>query len=104
MESANIYHRNADKDFTANVPAWCKHKPNKSQDLHLGKKLEAGPSIMTSYFQEFKSNYTDKEHIDTDGVKVDMKSSCAVVSDNHSEAMRIPDGSSSVTAEAKQLI
>ena len=47
-------------------------------DLHSDKKLETSPSIMTSNFQELKSNYTDKEHIYTDGSKDYMKGSCAV--------------------------
>ena len=32
-----------------------------------------------------------------------MRVGCAVVSDNYSENMRIPDGSSIITAEAKAI-
>ena len=35
----------------------------------------------------------DYKHIYTDGSKDDMKVGCAVVSDDFSETMRIPDGS-----------
>ena len=45
----------------------------------------------------------DYKHIYTDGSKDDMKVGCAVVSDDFSETMRIPDGSSIFTAEAKAL-
>ena len=38
-----------------------------------------------------------------DGSKDDIKVVCAVVSDNFSETMRIPNGSSSFTAEAKAI-
>ena len=45
----------------------------------------------------------DYKHIYTDGSKDDMKVGCAVVSDDFSETMRIPDGSSMFTAEAKAI-
>ena len=45
----------------------------------------------------------DYKHIYTDGSKDDMKVGCAVVSDDFSETMRIPDGSSIFTAEAKAI-
>ena len=45
----------------------------------------------------------DYKHIYTDGSKDDMKVGCAVVSDDYSETMRIPDGSSIFTAEAKAI-
>ena len=45
----------------------------------------------------------DYKHIYTDGSKDDMKVGCAVVSDYFSETMRIPDGSSIFTAEAKAI-
>ena len=48
---------------------------------------------MKSNFQELKSHYTDYKHIYTDKSKDDMKVGCAVVSDNFSETMQIPDGS-----------
>ena len=45
----------------------------------------------------------DYKHIYTDGSKDDMKVGCAVVTDDFSETMRIPDGSSIFTAEAKAI-
>ena len=45
----------------------------------------------------------DYKHIYTDGSKDDMKVGCAVVSDDFSETMRFPDGSSIFTAEAKAI-
>ena len=48
---------------------------------------------MKSNFQELKSHYTDYKQIYTDKSKDDMKVGCAVVSDNFSETMQIPDGS-----------
>ena len=43
------------------------------------------------------------KHIYTDGSKDDIKVECAMVSDDFSETMRIPDGSSIFTAEAKAV-
>ena len=45
----------------------------------------------------------DYKHIYTDGLKDDMKVGCAVVSDEFSEIMRIPDWSSIFTAEANAI-
>ena len=42
-------------------------------------------------------------HIYTDGSKDDLKVGCAVESDDFSETMRIPDGSTIFTAEAKAI-
>ena len=58
---------------------------------------------MKSNFQELKSHYIDYKHIYTDGSKDDMKVGCAVVSDDFSEPMQIPDESSILTAEAKAI-
>ena len=103
LESANINFKNIDKTFTPNIPAWCINKPKLIFDLHSGKKSETSPIIMKSNFQELKSHYMNYKHIYTDGSKDDMKVGCAVVSDDFSETMRIPDGSSIFTAEAKAI-
>ena len=103
LESANINFKNIDKTFTPNIPTWCINKPKLIFDLHSGKKSETSPIIMKSNFQELKSHYIDYKHIYTDGSKDDMKVGCAVVSNDFSETMRIPDGSSIFTAEAKAI-
>ena len=43
------------------------------------------------------------KHIYTDGSKDDIQVGCAIVSDDFSETMRIPDVSSIFTAEAKAI-
>ena len=103
LESAGINFKNIDKTFTPNVPAWCINKPKLLFDLHSGKKSETSSIIMKSNFQELKSHYMEYKHIYTDGSKDDMKVGCAVISDDFSETMRIPDGSSIFTAEAKAV-
>ena len=45
----------------------------------------------------------DYKHIYTDGFKDNMKVGCAVICNNLSETMRIPDGFSIFTAEAIDL-
>ena len=79
------------------------NKPKILFDLHSGKKSETSHIILKSRFNELKSNYTNSTYIYTDGSKDDMRVGCAVVSDNYSENMRIPDGSSIFTAEAKAI-
>ena len=103
LESANINPKNIDINFTPNIPAWCMNKPKILFDLHSGKKSETSPIIMKSSFNELKSNYTDCTPIYADCSKDDMRVGCAVISDNYSENMRIPDGSSMFTAEAKAI-
>ena len=103
LESANINPKNIDINFTPNIPAWCMNKPKILFDLHSSKKSETSPIIMKSSFNELKSNYTNCTPIYTDGSKDDMRVGCAVISDNYSENMRIPDGSSIFTAEAKAI-
>ena len=56
---------------------------------------------MKSNFQELKSHYMEHKHIYTDGSKDDMKVGCAVVSDDYSETVRIPDGSSFFYSRSK---
>ena len=65
------------------------------------KKSKTSPFILKSRFNELKSTYTYSTYIYTDGSKDDMRVGCAVVSDNYSENMLIPDGSLIFTAEAK---
>ena len=103
LESANINFKNINKTFKPNVPAWCISKRNLLFDLHSGKKSETSPIIMKSNFQELKAHYMDYKNIYTDGSKDDMKVGCAVVSDDFSATMRIPDGSSIFTAETKAI-
>ena len=82
-------------------------KPNKPKlifNLHSGKKSETSPIIVKSNFQELKSHNMDYKHIYTDGSEDDMKVGCAVVSDDFSETMRIPDGSLFLQQKPKLLI
>ena len=58
---------------------------------------------MKSYCQELKSHHMDYKHIYTEGSKDILKVGCAVISDNFSETMRIPDGSSIKTAKVKAI-
>ena len=71
--------------------------------IYIQKKSETSPIILKSRFNELKSNYTNSTYIYTDGSKDDMRVGCAVVSDNYLENMRIQDGFSIFTAEAKAI-
>ena len=72
-------------------------------DLHSGKKSELNPHILKDDFRKMQSRYKNYQQIYTDGSKEDSKFGCAVISDNHSNMQRIPDGSSIFTAEAKAI-
>ena len=104
LESANNNPKIIDTNFTLNIPAWCINKTKILFYLHLGKKSETSPIIMKSSFNKLKSNYKSYTHIYTDGSKADMKVGCVVVSDNYSENMLIPDGSSILLQKQKLLI
>ena len=58
---------------------------------------------MKQNFQVLQSRYTEYQHIYTDGSKDGEKVGCAVLSGNHCNSLRIPDGSSVFTAEAKAI-
>ena len=49
------------------------------------------------------SRYKNYQQIYTDGSKEDSKIGCAVISDNNSYMQRIPEDSSTFTAEAKAI-
>ena len=48
-------------------------------------------------------HYADYQHIYTDGSKNKERVGCAVLRENDHQTMRIPDGSSVFTAEAKAI-
>ena len=58
---------------------------------------------MKQNFQILQSRYRSYQHIYTDGSKDGEKVGCAFISGNHSSSLRIPDGSSVFTAEAKAI-
>ena len=68
-----------------------------------GKKSESNPHLLKEKFHELQSNYSDYEHIFTDGSKEETKVGCAAATYNDCKQMRIPDGSSVFTAEAKAI-
>ena len=58
---------------------------------------------MKQNFQILQSRYRSYQHIYTDGSKDEEKVGCAFISGGHSSSLRIPDGSSVFTAEAKAI-
>ena len=87
----------------ATLPSWCIKKPTVLFDLHNGKKSESNPCILKQNFQELQSRFSDYQHIFTDGSKDDDKVGCAYVSKDAQQTLRLPDGSSIFTAEAKAV-
>ena len=68
-------------------------------DLHNGKKSESNPCHLKQNFQELQSRFSDYQHVFADGDKV----GCAYVSKDAQQTLRLPDGSSIFTAEAKAV-
>ena len=58
---------------------------------------------MKQNFQILRSRYRSYQHIYTNGSKDGERVGCALISRNHSSSLRIPDGSSVFTAEAKAI-
>ena len=103
LQASNINLNNIEKHFVSDIPPWCIRKPNILFDLHTYKKTASNSNIMKQNFQVLQSRYTEYQHIYTDGSKDGEKVGCAVLSGNHCNSLRIPDGSSVFTAEAKAI-
>ena len=71
--------------------------------LHSEKKSESNRHLLKQNFYELQSYYSDHEHIYTDGSKDEEKVGCAAAKYDYCKTMRIPDGSSVFTAEAKAI-
>ena len=67
------------------------------------KKSESNPNLLKQNFHELQSNYTDYRHIYADGSKDKEKVGCAVLTKIYCQIIRIPDGSSVFTTEAKAI-
>ena len=78
-------------------------KPDILFDLHTSKKSASDSLIMKQNFHILQSRYTEYQHIYTDGSKDGQKVGCAFLYGNHFSSLRIPDGSSVFTAEAKAI-
>ena len=61
------------------------------------------PYVLKQNCQVFQSRYAEYQHVYTDGSKDREKIGCAFVSGSHSDSIRIPDGTSVFTAEAKAI-
>ena len=59
--------------------------------------------MILTEFLEIKSAYTHYMSICSDGLKQDEKVACAVISPNFTDSIRLPDNSSSFTAEANAI-
>ena len=103
LDSTNINPTNIEKHFVTEIPSWCMKKPDILFDLHTSKKSFSDSLIMKQNFHILQSGYTEYQHIYTDGSKDGEKVGCAFLYGNHFSSLRIPDGSSVFTAEAKAI-
>ena len=103
LTSANINKEQIEIHSVCEIPSWCIRKPTIDLSLHSEKKSESNPHLLKQNFHELQSYYSDHEHIYTDGSKDEEKVGCAAAKYDDCKKMRIPDGSSVFTAEAKAI-
>ena len=103
LTSANINKEQIETHSVSEIPSWCIQKPTIDLSLHSEKKSESNPHLLKQNFHDLQSYYSDHEHIYTDGSKDEEKVGCAAAKYDDCIKMRIPDGSSVFTAEAKAI-
>ena len=103
LTSAKINPNTIEENSVPEIPSWCIRKPSIVFSLHSGKKSETNPDLLKQDFHELQLYYADYQHIYTDGSKDKERVGCAVLRENDHQTMRIPDGSSIFTAEAKAI-
>ena len=103
LTSANINKEQIETHSVPEIPSWCIRKPTIDLSLHSEKKSESNPHLLKQKFHDLQSYYSDHEHIYTDGSKDEEKVGCAAAKYDDCKKMRIPDGSSVFTAEAKAI-
>ena len=103
LTSAKIIPNTIEENSVPEIPSWCIRKPLIVFSLHSGKKSETNPDLLKQDFHELQLYYADYQQIYTDGSKDKERVGCAVLRENDHQTMRIPDGSSIFTAEAKAI-
>ena len=103
LQSANIILDKIETHSVPEIPSWCIRKPIIDLSLYSEKKSESNPHLLKQNFHKLQSYYSNHEHIYTDVSKDKEKVGCAVVKYDDCTKMRIPDGSSVFTAEAKAI-
>ena len=89
-----------------NMPPAMLEGRNINTELTSNHKEHTLPQVFTNMFLEIRdSKYSNATHIYTDGSKKDDKTAAAMVvpQQDHTEAFRLPDGSSIFTAESSAI-
>ena len=102
-QQANISIENVQPFSLPSKETWTQNPPKVILNLHKNKKLEVDSHIFKTEFLEIKSAYKHYMYIYTDGSKQDEKVTCAVISPNFTDSIRLPDNSFIFTAEAKAI-
>ena len=71
--------------------------------LHSGEKSESNPHLLKESFHQLQSQFIDYQCIYTHGSKEENKVGCATFTNGNNKMLRLPDGSSIFTAEAKAI-
>ena len=103
LESANIQKDKIEEHFVSEIASWCIRKPEVNLNLHTGKKSDSNPHLLKESFHQLQSQFIDYQCIYTDGSKEENKVGCASFTNGICKTLRLPDGSSIFTAEAKAI-
>ena len=103
LNSAGIKVRNIQSNSILNIPPWTCKQPEVLFTLTTDKKETTDSSIFRAKFQELSPEYTDFQHIYTDGSKDGQNVASACVSQTHTRKCRLPDNASIFTAEIQAI-
>ncbi|MCU7800748.1 MAG: reverse transcriptase-like protein [gamma proteobacterium symbiont of Lucinoma myriamae] len=103
LEEAKIDIKNIQKFSLPVQEPWILKPPTIILSIHQNKKSQTNPDVLKTEFLEIKSKFPNHITIYTDGSKQDDKVACATVSSLFTDHLRLPDGSSIFSAEAKAI-
>ncbi|MES9994020.1 MAG: reverse transcriptase domain-containing protein, partial [Candidatus Thiodiazotropha sp.] len=103
LDNSHIDIKNIQKFSLPVQEPWTLKPPNVILSLHQNKKSQTNPDFLQSEFLRIKSNFPNHTTIYTDGSKQEDKVACSAVSSLFTDTIRLPNGSSIFSAEAKAI-
>ena len=103
LTSASVGEERFGAHSVSGVPSLCMRRRTVDLSLHSGKNSESNPHLLKQNFHELQSCYSDHEHVYADGSKDEEGVGCAAAKYDDCKKVRVPDGSSVFTAEAKAI-
>lgn len=104
LNSLGIGTKSVEMSCIPAVPPWTLGRPSVDLALTEYRKDSTNPTIYKNKFFELRDTlYKNCVELFTDGSKIGCRTSAAVIYNNKSRSMRLPDGSSIFTAELKAI-